>query len=130
MKKIITLLAAIAITIACNRNDDNRDTTIEGNWKLVEILADPGDGSGTFQAVESAKVITFSGNGTVASNGNICDMTTDAASPSNGIYSAAENVIIPDCDTIESLVYTIQGNHLIINYPCFEPCRAKYVRVD
>lgn len=36
-------------------------------------MADPGDGSGTFQPVESDKTIEFKNNGSVITNNSLCD---------------------------------------------------------
>ena len=36
-----------------------------GTWRLIEVRADPGDGSGTFQPVISSKTVTFETNGTM-----------------------------------------------------------------
>ncbi|WP_452222106.1 hypothetical protein [Lacinutrix salivirga] len=47
----------------------NFETGLIGNWKLIEVLVDPEDGSGTFQSIESNKTIEFKVNGIVKING-------------------------------------------------------------
>ena len=56
MKKILLLLSFFIILSACTDGDDDTVVTeseIVGNWELVAILADPGDGSGTYQTATS-----------------------------------------------------------------------------
>lgn len=71
MKKLIFTLIIAGILFSCNNDDDsNLNTDLIGNWQLIEVLSDPGDGSGTFSSVESDKTITFKSGGIIASNGN------------------------------------------------------------
>ena len=71
MKTKIFAIATIIFTlISCIKND-NEDTTspLLGTWELKEILADPGDGSGIFNTVNSNKKLTFYSNRKITSNG-------------------------------------------------------------
>jgi hypothetical protein len=62
MKKIFILLFCAGILLACNESDDY-DPELTGKWKLAEVLADPGDGSGTFHKVSSKKHWNFTQTG-------------------------------------------------------------------
>jgi hypothetical protein len=129
MKKILFTFLIAGIILSCNNDDDsNSNTELVGNWKLIEVLADPGDGSGTFNSVVSDKTITFNENGTLNSNGLLCDMSIESDSPTSGTYSNLELTFSSsDCINPEyNYTFEQNGNILIINYPCFEPCRAKY----
>ncbi|WP_118194163.1 lipocalin family protein [Albibacterium indicum] len=130
MKKIILTLAIIGVLASCDKNDKTvHNTELIGDWKLIEVLADPGDGSGTFTAVESDKIISFKNNGIITSNGRLCDMSMNSDSPSSGTYSIADSTFTsPDCLDPEYSNYSFEHDRdiLIINYPCIEPCRAKY----
>jgi hypothetical protein len=132
MKKIMLIFITIGIFSACKNDDDDSNSKIEltGNWKLIEVLADPGDGSGTFNSVESDKTITFNLDGTINSNGRLCDMSLEANNPTNGTYSISELTFnSSDCTNPDyNYEFEQNGNFLIINYPCFEPCRAKYMK--
>jgi hypothetical protein len=127
MKCKAFIFILIVILYSCTSDtDSNSNTELTGNWKLTEVLSDPGDGSGTFKTVESNKIITFKSDGTITSNGSICRMTLDADNPKTGTYSTSDLIIKPsDCNGFE---YNFEHNKdiLIINYPCDEPCRAKY----
>lgn len=63
-------------------NDDGNGLEIQplGSWELIEVLADPGDGSGTIEPVESNKTMDFSANGIVTTNSSLCDPYSDEVS--------------------------------------------------
>ncbi len=128
MKNTILLLMAGLALISCKKED--KPTTPNPNpssftrYALVELLMDPGDGSGTFQPVTSNKFIELYNDGTIKSNGDICSMSPDANNPTNGTYSLSDSSIaVSGCDTLD---FDLDNSTLIINYPCIEPCRAKY----
>jgi hypothetical protein len=129
MKKILFTLFTAGILFSCNNDDDsNTNVKLTGNWKLIEVLADPGDGSGTFSSVESEKIITFENGGIITSNGNLCDMSISSNSQTSGTYSNSELTFnSSECNNPDySYTFEQNGNILIINYPCIEPCQAKY----
>ena len=101
-------------------------------WALIEILADPGDGSGQFQPVSSDKTVEFFQDGTVTSNGSICTMGTESTSGSSGTYSEVDMTIdVVDCTGGHiPLSYEMDGSFLILNYACIEPCREKYEQTN
>ncbi|MGB0177658.1 MAG: lipocalin family protein [Owenweeksia sp.] len=130
MKKLIALGVFLCLALACgkgkNDNSNSLKTSFTGTYQLKEVLADPGDGSGTFQPVTSSKTITFTTNGTVSSNGDLCNMSVDSNTPTSGTYSLADSSItVTNC---MKLYFEVSGNELIINYPCIEPCRARFTK--
>lgn len=131
MKKIFFLIAAVVIAVSCNDDETNvNNSAITSQWGLSEVLVDPGDGSGTFQPVESAKTITFYANGTVTSNGSLCTMAAGTNTASTGTYSETDHTITVNCDnTSNTLPYTISNSRLIISYFCIEGCQEKYVQI-
>lgn len=133
MKKGMIFFALISILFSCNNEDDNASNTgLVGVWKLTQILADPGDGSGTFMNVSSNKTIQFNPDGSLTSNGLICDMSIETNVPSSGTYSLTEMTIIStECNNSGLLInFELTSTSLIINYPCFEACRAKYIKLQ
>ncbi len=114
------------LSAACSKNK----AELVGRWRLVEILADPGDGSGRFHPVSSDKILEFYSDGIVKSNGRICNMSVSADSPSSAKYSLIDSTITsPDCTYLPfKITFKQIGDTLIVNYPCIEPCREKYKR--
>ena len=129
MRHLFILLISAVLFHSCDKKDEqSTDTYIIGKWELIEVLADPSDGSGTFHSVNSDKIIEFHDDGTISSNGSICYMSVETNKPSIGTYSL-EDFTINSSDCSYSPMYItfeFQGSYLILNYPCIEPCRAKY----
>jgi hypothetical protein len=132
MKKSIYLLILLGILFSCNKNDNETTTNsaLVGSWKLTAILADPGNGNGIFNPVISNKTIVFDNNGNLSSNGTICDMSTDSNTSSTGNYIEANTSIISSSCQNLTIKYELSGNTLILNYPCIEPCKAKYIKIN
>lgn len=133
MRKILfTAIVSIAL-FSCNREqlgEKNNYGSAVSVWKLSENLADPGDGSGTFQAVESNKTLVFYTNGTVTCNGEMCSMNIASDTPSTGTYNASDySIASANCNGF-TLDYQETEEILILSYPCIEGCQAKYVRMD
>lgn len=122
----ILLFSAMVFLFASCKKKESPD--LVNSWKLIEILADPGDGSGTFQAVSSNKIISFFADGTVTSNGQLCTMGTESNASSEGTHVEAETAITPENCGIAPFViyYEFDGSNLILNYQCIEACREKY----
>ena len=134
MLRGLIYFVCIGLLFSCvkeSNNDNDSEKKAIKTWKLIEILADPGDGSGQFEPVNSNRVITFYNDGTFGSNGDICEMTTSSDFPSTGFYDNSNTTIwSPECfNSGLDMTYDIEGQLLIINYPCFEPCRAKYIEL-
>ena len=124
MNKQLLIIVVVALTLSCAKANKE----LVGKWRLVEVLADPGDGSGEFRPVSSKKTLEFYSDGTVKSNGQICLMGIEADAPSTGTYSLADSTIVADeCnDWPRKINFEEKGTTLILNFPCIEPCRAKY----
>ncbi|RDK89032.1 hypothetical protein [Marinirhabdus gelatinilytica] len=133
MKKFILFFAISLTILSCNSDDDaiSNETTVVGSWKLIEVYLDPGDGSGDFEPVTSEKIVEFRANGSVLSNGSICQPSPAIGESTSGTYSTEELIIVSeDCvDTELDIQYRLDGNNLILNYPCIEACSEKYVRL-
>lgn len=131
MKKSILLLAMTSLLFSCHKNEAELppNSSLAGTWKLTELLQDPGDGSGTFQAVKSNKNIVFTSNNQVTSNGILCDMSIESNSKTTGSYSETDSTINPSNCQNRIIHYELNATTLILSYPCIEACRAKYIKV-
>lgn len=131
MKNSILLLILLNLLISCNKNDQElAPASLIGTWKLTEMLQDPGDGSGTFQPVNSNKKIVFVNSNQVTSNGVLCDMSINSDTFTTGSYSETTKTINPsDCQNL-TVNYEVDANSLILSYRCIEGCKAKYIKVE
>ena len=127
MKNVILFVIVLISCVSCKKNPE-----LVSKWHLLEQLADPGDGSGVFVSVTSEKTIEFFEDGTVESNGSLCQMSAESGNGSSGTYSESEQVITPDSCGINGFptTYELVNSNLILNYPCIEACREKYEQVD
>ena len=132
MKKIILLMSIMVFTISCSKEKSETETELIGQWKLIEVNADPGDGSGTFQSVESDKVVVFLKNGTVTSNGTICHISIESNNPTSGTYSISDSTISSsDCVQTElDISFELINSILILRYPCIEGCQEKFKKIN
>lgn len=128
MKGFIYSFIVLAILLSCSKDEADKNTDLHSSWHLTEQLIDPGDGSGTFQSVESNKMIHFYNDGSVTSNGQLQSLSAESDFSSSGIYSFSDSTIIVnhyDNSTL-SIRFEMENSYLILFYPCIEPCIAKY----
>ncbi len=130
MRKIIPLLLWSLIWVSCEKEPDSSD--IVGEWQLIAMLADPGDGSGTFMPVVSNKRIEFFSDGTYISNGTICDFSTSAQESSEGNYTSIENRYEISCSGTLNFPIGLQleDGSLIVSFPCIEPCQQRFRKIN
>jgi len=125
MKKSILILTIVGLFTSCS-DDDTTNNELLGSWKLIETLIDSGDGHGTFQPVVSDKIITFSSDEIVTSNGSLCEVLS-IQSPDSGTYSIVDSTINSSGCTLN---FELMKTTLIIEYPfCREHCLAKYIKI-
>ena len=125
-----TILAVALVLLSCN-DDEIVAPELIGTWQLSEVLADPGDGSGTFTPVESNRTVTFLSSGKVESSESLCPGEISQGK-GIGIYSLQDSTIIATCPDQEisiNMTFTIEEANLILIYPCIEACAEKYVKV-
>lgn len=132
MNKILLVSSLLLLLISCSKDNTDSETDLIGEWKLIEVNSDPGDGSGTFQSVESDKVVVFFKNGTVASNGTICHISIESNDPTSGTYSLTDSTISsPDCVQTEfEISFELINSKLILRYPCIEGCQEKFAKIN
>lgn len=126
MKTILSCLPLVCLFLTtCQSNEDR----LPGTWELIEVLADPGDGSGEFQPVNSDEQITFSENGEFSANVDFCGRQGLMSTNAIGRYLTDEQVIILDNCAVETrMTYEFAGRRLIVSQQCFEACQRKYRR--
>lgn len=131
MKNLIVIWFCIVSLTACQENNHTLpNTELIGNWRLVEVLSDPGDGSGVFVTVDSEKTMTFQSDGTLTSNGSLCDLYFTDLIPSSGAYSLIDSTYTTNDCGFADVKYAFEqyGNTLVLSYPCIEACQSKFVK--
>jgi len=132
MKKNFMLLMIIGLFISCSSDEkEYPENAFIGTWKLIEVNADPGNGSGTFRAIESNKTIEFKRNRTIVTNTSLCDPYSDEIKNS-GSYSLTPNEITTNCKNpnIAKIFFEMKNDHLILNFISNEGFSQKFERVD
>lgn len=132
MKKQILLLLTIGLLFSCTKEDQNNSKTeLIGNWKLIEVLADPGDRNATFQPVESTKTIEFKNNGTVITNSSLCDPYSEEII-SSGKFSLNGNTITTNCQNpnIATIHFELENQFLILNFISNEGYSQKFQKIN
>ncbi|NVK04663.1 MAG: hypothetical protein HWD92_07560 [Flavobacteriia bacterium] len=125
MKRLLVILSISTLLFTgCKRGGENR---IIGQYHLVQVYADPGDGNGYFTEVDSDKTLTFYADGRVMCNGNMCVPTLSTDNPTSGVYSSDDLLIMSD-DCSSTLRFQSFGDEIILEYTCIERCDHKYVR--
>lgn len=119
---ILSLIVGMFLVTSCSKEKLN-DKDLVNSWHLIESLQDPGDGSGTFQKVESDAIIKFFDDNTVSYSNSFCNGEN---SSNSATYSTVENKIYPDCNSRLSFSFKIENNRLIIYYNCIEGCAEKF----
>ncbi|TCK68615.1 hypothetical protein DFQ05_0123 [Winogradskyella wandonensis] len=130
MKNVGLILIFCILFLSCD-NDDANNAELIGDWQLIEVLADPGDGSGVFMPVTSNKILSFNSDGTVTSNGIICSISTDTDTPSSGTFSEEDMSITTSACSLADFDYTfeINGDTLTFFVVCIEACGVKYQKL-
>lgn len=144
MKSFLPLIF-VTLLLGCKSDDGitSENSDLIGKWQLIEQLVDPGDGSGTFQPVESNRTIEFFANGTVEINGELCFTSVEIGETERGTYTlisdattdiAHDGEISPNkCQMNFSNKVNFDitmENHLILWYACIEGCGQKFAKVN
>lgn len=128
---VFPLLLIAFIVLSCEK-DDGVATPLSGEWRLVEVYADPGDGSGSFVSVTSSKTILFGEDGAYTAQGNLCTMEETADTATSGTFFTDDQNVEPnECISLPArsgITYEFVGEELILSYPCIEACQHKYLR--
>ena len=142
MKKIFLLVSIIATSFSCKKTEVIQPTVSESNivssWKLVEVYADPGDGSGKYQPVNSEKQLIFQKDGIVKSNYMFCAVgdASFTKKESYAIYDDTKRTITYDTCLSkkvnpESLPYTYLNDTILeLTHFCIEGCGERYLKIN
>jgi hypothetical protein len=132
MKKVSSVVLLFVVMISCKSDDSFSSDSIIGTWRLVEMLADPGDGSGEFMPVTSTKTIEFMADGSFTSSGNICAFSTQSDGTIEGNYLTTDTGYSIECEGsfFSTLNLQLKDGVLILTFFCIEPCQQKYKKIQ
>ena len=98
---------------------------------MTAVYFDIGNGTGSYQDATAEKHLTFGGDGTVVSDGSLCNMATGPAEVQEGTYSIeAMTIQTEGCAQNMPLRMELKNIELEVFYPCIEPCSEKYRKVE
>ncbi|MBT8243903.1 MAG: hypothetical protein HKP48_03325 [Winogradskyella sp.] len=129
MKNKIILILITIFLFSCDK--DESEAELLGSWRMVARLSDPGDGSGVFTAVASDQIITFNNDGTIISNGSLCDIFENTLESTSGTYSAEDMFFITEDCGLQDFEYQfeIDGQFLTYFVICIEACGVRYQKI-
>ncbi len=140
MKKLLSLSFVLIFITSCEQKDvileENFDNPLVGKWKLIEQLADPGDGSGTFQPTENEFQIEFFENNTFNATRSMCTLANYDQETSTGTVDTNLEVLYPEgCENLFADVdfqihYRLEEGDLILYYFCIEACGQKFEKLN
>ncbi len=132
---LTAMLLSMSI-LGCEKDNTEAKVGIIGEWKLIEEKIGSGliDGQSVlFEPVQSSKIIIFSSDGTYQSNGEMCQMSNQVNNQTTGFFYEPLNSIEPQgCQSTaptSGIHYELNGDILLIEYPCYEECQQKYSRI-
>lgn len=130
MKYLIALFCCTLFACSSENVPFSDSNELIGKWELVEMLMDPGDGSGEFQATTWEVILSIEDNQDVIANGILCGFG-ESADLLYGKLSIADSTIITSCQNGElTYSFNIDESHLILSsHHCIEPCMAKFIKV-
>ncbi len=122
--KIFLFIAILFVAPACKKNNAENSSLI-GKWKLTEYLADPGNGSGTWQPADPLhpEYLEFKKDGILIFSAN------NIYNPDHyQITSDSTMIFIRSVENFP-IRYHLYGNQLSLYPPCIEACGERYISV-
>lgn len=140
LSAIALLVVVLASAYSCQKETVSTEAetnggSLVGKWRLVEHLADPGDGSGTWQKTpaEFVETIEFRADGSFVAeraNGLSTGDSFDRYKILEG--NKLEMRFRPGTNQVASHTWTYENptpTTLTLHYGCIEACGGKYVAV-
>lgn len=129
MKYLIFACFALLISCSSDSSESKEMHDFNGDWKLIELLQDPGDLSGQFEPTDIDVLLSIENNESVTSNGLLCGFN-ESSDMQFGSLSAVDSTITSSC-AFGEMTYkiSIEQSYLILSsLQSREPYRAKFER--
>jgi hypothetical protein len=124
MKNCLLLAVILFFSGACKKSStQSGNSSIIGKWQLSEYLADPGDGRGTWNPVDSSNpsYLEFKADGTLVSTPN----TTNSWDHFQ-LTSDSSVILFRGSDQFIK-AYHISNTILTLSGGCIEACGERYI---
>lgn len=131
--KYLTFVVLIFI-VSCQSDlmqPNSEITKINGKWQLLEVLVDPGDGSGEFAATDLDIVLEIDENLNVVANGVLCGYA-ESKNILTGQISLKDSIITSNCERtmLRHKLSLYKVNLILSNLNCREACMAKFIKIE
>jgi len=116
---------------SCSSEPVFKGIPITGAWRVIEVLSDPGDGSGVFIQKQSDKTLTLDVDGNFKSMGSFCEFGFQGGENVKSTYKLELNdsmLLLQRCDEAIQFSLSADNNELILRYVCNEGCALKLRR--
>jgi hypothetical protein len=119
----------ILIISLCQCQPAKKEGIID-TWILKAEQTDFDINANTLIPVVSKRTLTFSAEGTIISNGNMCALTSDIEKASSGTYDTETSSInISPCGPgLGATRYELKGDELYVYFVCNGTCFQQYSR--
>ena len=129
----LILIFPLLFLSACSRDalDPLDQKSLYGSWKLLEVLLDPGDGSGQYVPSDTGERLILERDGSYLSNWEPCNPGAGVGDIFSGTYTIPEPGSLEiSCDSPQpgSVKGSLQNGFLILSYGCTEPCLYKFLK--
>lgn len=120
------LMLCMVVLVSCSKSDANcaDKGAVTGTWKLVETLADPGDGSGKWQPASASLTLTFHPDGAIGGDAFPQARRYEVASNTNLRFTFADGTFINYNYALTETTLTLSGGG------CIEACGAKFIKTS
>lgn len=125
----LTSILCLFFVISCSKDKsvDNPglDPALNGKWKLIETLADPGNGSGKWRPVDNnapIETILFKKDGKLEWS----------SYKEFRVYTKSDSVTLSFVKidaSVRNYFYKVKTDTLILSPPCIEGCGYKYTKI-
>ncbi len=138
MKPVVICLCVFLFSelFSCTKSPESKtvltepNASLTGQWKLIETLVDPGDGSGTWHSTDSmGYYIQF--NADSSFDNNFINNFVPSVYSNMIKYSVINDSIINFIDSAANVYnryYTIKEDTLNITGGCYEACGSKFIK--
>lgn len=130
MKATIVFLLMVSLATDCSKfsSSKNNPEGFIGKWKLVETLADPGDGSGKWMPVSENHANSYV---EFTDDGRLISKTLFIGYDQFHLNADSTHIILKKSSGVETqeLHYQLSNRQLTINLTCIEPCGLRFAKV-